>query len=212
MCSNASGRLQYIGLYHRPSVHVSLTRMLSDFYRYSTLWKWHTFRRGTRYPKAGVQKFSINLGAISLHERSVRDNTFQTEGPCTSILGDPLQNLNATATWCPGFVHPCPKGLICEEPSLLYKALCRIQWPRGLRRGSAAARLLRFWVWIPPGAWMTVCCECCVLSCKGLCEGLITRPEESYRLWWVVGCDLETLGIRRPCPNGGRGVSDQIKI
>jgi hypothetical protein len=29
---------------------------------------------------------------------------------------------------------------------------------------SAAARLLRLWVRIPPGAWMFVCCECCVLS------------------------------------------------
>jgi hypothetical protein len=26
----------------------------------------------------------------------------------------------------------------------------RSQWPRGLRRRSAAARLLRSWVWIPP--------------------------------------------------------------
>ena len=34
---------------------------------------------------------------------------------------------------------------------------------RGLRRGSAAARLLRLWVRIPPGAWMSVCCECCVV-------------------------------------------------
>jgi hypothetical protein len=29
---------------------------------------------------------------------------------------------------------------------------------------------------------MDVCCECCVLSGRGLCEGPITRPEESYRL------------------------------
>ena len=29
---------------------------------------------------------------------------------------------------------------------------------------------------------MFVCCECCVLSGRGLYEGLITRPEESYRL------------------------------
>ena len=35
---------------------------------------------------------------------------------------------------------------------------------------------------IPPGGWMFVCCECCVLSGRGLCDGLITRPEESYRL------------------------------
>ena len=28
---------------------------------------------------------------------------------------------------------------------------------------------------------MDVCCECCELSGRGLCDGLITRPEESYR-------------------------------
>ena len=31
----------------------------------------------------------------------------------------------------------------------------------------------------------SVCCECCVLSGIGLCDGLITRPEDSYRLWCV---------------------------
>ena len=44
---------------------------------------------------------------------------------------------------------------------------CRSQWPRGLRRRSSAARLLRLWVRIPPGAWMfvylsvvsVVCCQ-----------------------------------------------------
>jgi hypothetical protein len=29
---------------------------------------------------------------------------------------------------------------------------------------------------------MFVCCECCVLSGRGLCDGLITCPGESYRL------------------------------
>jgi hypothetical protein len=38
---------------------------------------------------------------------------------------------------------------------------------------------------IPPGAWMSVSCECCVMSGRGLCDGLVTRPEESYRLWCV---------------------------
>jgi hypothetical protein len=37
----------------------------------------------------------------------------------------------------------------------------------------------------PSRAWMSVCCECCVLSGRGLCIGLITRPEESYRVWCV---------------------------
>jgi len=40
---------------------------------------------------------------------------------------------------------------------------------------------------------MFVCCECCVLSGRGLCDELITRPEESYLLWCVVVCDLENL-------------------
>ena len=72
------------------------------------------------------------------------------------------------------------------------------QWPCGLRRRSAATRLLRSWVQIPPGAWMFVCCKCCVLSGRGLCDKLITRPEESYRLWCVVMCDLETSRIGAP--------------
>jgi len=66
------------------------------------------------------------------------------------------------------------------------------QWPHVLRSRSAAARLLGLWVRIPPRAWKFVSCESCVLSRRGLCVGLITRPEESYRLWCVVLCDLET--------------------
>ena len=31
-----------------------------------------------------------------------------------------------------------------------------------------------------------------MLSGRGLCDELITRPEESYRLCCVVVCDLET--------------------
>jgi len=40
---------------------------------------------------------------------------------------------------------------------------------------------------------MFVYCECSVLSGRGLCDELIIRPEESYRLWCVVVCDLENL-------------------
>jgi hypothetical protein len=50
---------------------------------------------------------------------------------------------------------------------------------------------------------MSVCCQCCVLSGRGLCDGLIIRPEESYRLWRVVVCDLETSKMRRPKPATG---------
>jgi len=36
---------------------------------------------------------------------------------------------------------------------------------------------------------MFVCCECCVRLGRGLCDGLITRPEKSYQLWRVIVCD-----------------------
>jgi len=36
------------------------------------------------------------------------------------------------------------------------------------------------------------------LSGRGLCDELITRPEESYRLCCVVVCDLEISRIGAP--------------
>jgi hypothetical protein len=62
----------------------------------------------------------------------------------------------------------------------------------------AVARMLRSWVRIPPGAWIFVCCDCRVLSGRGLCDELITHPEESYRLCCVIVCDLETSRIGTP--------------
>jgi hypothetical protein len=52
---------------------------------------------------------------------------------------------------------------------------------------------------------MDVCCEYWVFSGRGLCDELITRPEESYRLWCFVVCDLrvETWWMRRPWPTRG---------
>ena len=78
----------------------------------------------------------------------------------------------------------------------------RSRGPRGLRRRSAAACRLRWWVRIPAESWMFVCCACCVLWGTGLCDELFTCLEKSYRLCCVVVCDLETSSIR-PCPNGG---------
>ena len=76
----------------------------------------------------------------------------------------------------------------------------RSQWSRGLSRKSAAASLLRLWVRIPLGAWISVFFECCVLSGRGLCDELITRPEEPFRLWCVFVCDLETSRLRKLWP------------
>jgi len=58
----------------------------------------------------------------------------------------------------------------------------------------------------PAWAWMSVCCECCVLSERGLCVGPITRPEESYRVWcvwmWSWILDEEALAYGRPLRHG----------
>jgi hypothetical protein len=56
------------------------------------------------------------------------------------------------------------------------------------------ARLLRLRVRIPPVAWMSISCECCVLSNRGLCNGPITRPAECD----VSDCDFGTSIMRRP--------------
>ena len=77
-----------------------------------------------------------------------------------------------------------------------YNVLSQSQWPRGLRHRSVTARLLRLCVRIPLGTWMSVCCECCVLSRTGLCDELITRPEESYRLGCVVVFDIACVVLQ----------------
>jgi len=64
----------------------------------------------------------------------------------------------------------------------------------------------------PAGAWTFVCYECCVLSGRGFCDELITRPEESYRLWCVVLCDLQTSRVRRPWRALGRSATGKKRV
>jgi hypothetical protein len=59
-----------------------------------------------------------------------------------------------------------------------------VGWPRGLK-WPAAARLPKLRVRTPPGAWMSVSFECCVLSGRGVCDGPITRSKVSYRVLCV---------------------------
>ena len=68
---------------------------------------------------------------------------------------------------------------------------CRSQWTRGLRRGPAAARVLVLWVRTSPKhGYLSLVSV--VFSGRGLCDGLITRPGESYRVWrvWVWSWSL----------------------
>ena len=127
---------------------------------------------------------------------------------------DTIGNRTRDLPTCSTALQPTAPPAACPIQCFIYRSYMfrrRSQWPRGLRRRSAAARLLRSWVRIPPGAWMFVCCECCVLSSRGLCDELITRPEEPYRLWCVVVCNLETSRMRRPWPALGRRAIEKRK-
>jgi hypothetical protein len=59
---------------------------------------------------------------------------------------------------------------------------------------------------------MFVTCECCVLSGGGHRVGLITRPEESYRMWCVFECDGETSILRRPWSTEGSCVMEKKNL
>ena len=88
----------------------------------------------------------------------------------------------------------------------------RSQCPRGLRHGSAAARLLGLRVRIPPGAWISGCCELCVLSGRCLCVGWsIVQRSPTARARACV-CVYESSIMRRPWPSGGGPLRHGKKI
>jgi hypothetical protein len=104
-------------------------------------------------------------------------------------------------------------SLLCLIKCIKIVLISRSRWPRGLRRRSAAAWLLRAQVRIPLRAWMfCLLCLYVVLSCvsRGLCNGLITRPEESYR---VSNCvRLRNLKKRRPRTDLGCSAIGIVRI
>jgi hypothetical protein len=54
--------------------------------------------------------------------------------------------------------------------------------PSGRAVLGVGLRLLAYW----DCGFESVSCECCVLSGRGLCDELVPRPEESYRMWCVL--------------------------
>ena len=76
-----------------------------------------------------------------------------------------------------------------------------IQFSHGLERRCAAARLLRLWVRIPPGALMSVVSVvCCRVEVPESGWSLVQRSLTDS----VVSCVwLETSWMRRPWPTGG---------
>jgi len=55
---------------------------------------------------------------------------------------------------------------------------------------------------------MLVSCECCVLSGRGLCDGMNTRPEECVCVC-VIECDLNASIMKRPWPFTGRCTNEK---
>jgi hypothetical protein len=60
---------------------------------------------------------------------------------------------------------------------------------------------------IPPGAWMFVPCECCVLLSRSLCVAVVIRPEGPYRV-----CCVQWVWSQSPIrgghdPESGRNVT-----
>ena len=82
------------------------------------------------------------------------------------------------------------------------KAFGRSQWPRGLRHGSAASRLLGLRVRILPGygclSRVSVMCWQVVVSATG--RSLVQRSPTNH---CVSEGDREASIIRRPWPNRG---------
>jgi hypothetical protein len=88
--------------------------------------------------------------------------------------------------------------------------LCRSQWPRGLRRWLCIRCLPGIVGSNSAGAWMSVFYECWVLSSRGLFVGLITRPEESYRVWCVC-LNVIVTPRQRGCPGSLGAVAPRRK-
>ena len=106
-------------------------------------------------------------------------NSFHNRVEFGTILGG-LQNFGG------GFEHPKPPlgtPLLCGGWNWNFTHLERLKI--GLSGCAVCGRSPAEVVGSNSAEGMDVCRECCVLSGRGLCYELITRPEESYRLWCV---------------------------
>jgi hypothetical protein len=96
-------------------------------------------------------------------------------------------------------------GIRCPDRPARSQSLYRLRYPA--HRTSplnsckfATACLLRLWETVVCLLWVL----CVVWS---LCDELITRSEESYRLWYIEVCDLKTSWMRRPWLGSGRSAT-----
>jgi hypothetical protein len=145
-------------------------------------------------------------------------------GPALTCRDWKLSQKDSSANvWFLGHIGPqiTPRGTVLLEKGVLFQpvsssscilyitnvhfrlqniSLCHWNVPIPVAARSAAVRLLGFWVWIPPGVWMSVFLECCVLSGKVLCAKGQSLVQRSPTECGVSECDLETSIMRRPRP------------
>jgi hypothetical protein len=122
----------------------------------------------------------INLKNCIISQRSTKLLVIRTLHLITIV---PILRVSQNSLRPPSYLCVIRKMVtLCCHVVRLIAINSRSQWPRGLRRGSAAGRWLGLWVRIQPRSWI---CLLRVLSGRGLCVGLITRPEKSYRVWCV---------------------------
>jgi len=95
----------------------------------------------------------------------------------------PFYNINKSLSFFTFILPPPP-----PTPGYLVAIKCPGFW------------LMELWVWLPPGAWMSISCECCLLSGRGLCNRLITSPElvrasrPPIQWYWKLFLSSKTAG------------------
>ena len=156
------------------------------------IWTWLFWNQGTWDSASGSNMQNLKT-------------SLKTENPCRNkkLLSSPqpsrpgLGPTQPPVQCVPGsFLGSCGRGVMLTTHLYLTPTLRM----GGTILFSPCMPSLELRVQIPPRAWISVCCDCCVLSRRGLCDGPITRPEESYRLWYIIVCVLETWSMRRSWP------------
>jgi hypothetical protein len=120
-----------------------------------------------------------------------------------------FRTLHPSASRYTDYTVPVPQTLPWRRDSVTIRTDVFVCSPIPVATRSkalvCAARLLALGVRTPPEACMSVSCKCCLLRWAGLCVGLITLPEESYRVWCVLS-DREDSITSRPWPINLLGV------